>query len=364
MKKELVLLALAACGGEASIADVDAGGDGSAPPPNAMPAPELGSGDHSPASVELVVELEGSDLHRPTGLAFDPLSGRLWIVNHEDNSWTVLDDVEHDASAPRRFFEMQGHFLDHPSSISFHGSEAALATCQESINHGDHFMGPTAWTSDISRFDGDFASHYDMLHESGNCVGIAWSEGHVWWAFNGARGSLDRNDFHGWHPDAPDGLGGEDHKDGEIFRYADGELARVAGVPSGMAHDGATQTLYVADTGHGRIVRIDTRPRSGTEIASLNEEVPLYRVDGVQLEEVVAPGTLDQPSGMILYKGLLYVADHGTGVITAFSSKGEKLNWLDTGLGAGHLAGLAISPAGKLHFLDLAANRLYRVDPK
>jgi len=368
----LVLVAtLAACGGgvdQGGPGDGGSGADAAHIPgsPDAapgVPGPELGTGDHTPGSVDLVVELAGNDLDRPMDLDFDPQSGRLWIVNQGNNGWTIIDNVESAARTIKHFADDSGHFLDQPASISFHGSEKALATCQESTNHGDQFMGPTAWTSDMALFTGDHNSHYDMLHESGNCVGIAWTEEHVWWVFNGRRGALDRNNFHGWHPDVPGGLGGEDHSDGEIFRYADGALARVAGVPGGMKNDAAAHLLYVADTGHGRVVRIDSKARTGTSIPSLNDEVPLYRVDGVQLEEVIAPGVLAQPSGLDLHKDLIYVADHASGVIAAFTLAGVKVNWLDTGLGGGHVTSLAISPSGHLHFLDTAGNKLYRIDP-
>jgi len=342
------------------------GSDGGGRPPDAAPgamAPEIGTGDHTPGSVDLVVELEGDQLNHPTDLAFDPQSGRLWIVNQGDGGWTLVDDVERSGRTARRFFDDSGHFLDRPTGLSFHGSEKVLATCQESTNGGDYFMGPTAWTSDVALFEGGTNSHYDMLHESANCMGIAWTEAHVWWAFNGRRGSLDRNDYHGWHPDAPGGLGGHDHSDGEIFRYADGQLARVPGVPSGMQHDAGSGQLYVADTGHGRVVRIDATPRRGEQIPSVNDEVPLYRVDGVDLEEVIAPGALGQPSGLALHKGLLYVVDHASGVIAAYTTSGERVNWLDTGLGAGHVTSLVISPSGHVHFLDSADGRLYRIDP-
>ena len=338
------------------------GGPDAAPPP--AEAPELGDGDHTPGSVDLVVVLEGDELRRPMDLEFDPQSGKLWIVNQDDNSWTVIASPESESRSVGRFFDDSVHFLDRPTSLSFHGSEQVVATCQESTNAGDYFMGPVAWTTDPAKFEGGTVSHYDMLHESSNCMGIAWIDGHVWWAFNGRRGSLDRNNYNGWHPDTPDGLGGHDHTDGEIFRYADGELKRVAGVPSGMEYDPSSRRLYVADTGNGRVVKIDANPREGTPIQSLNEEVPLYRVDGVELEQVIAPGTLGQPSGLDLYKNHLYVADHESGVLSAFTLAGQRVNWLDTGLGGGHVTSLTVSPSGRVYFLDTEANRLYRVDPR
>ncbi|MDT5094245.1 MAG: hypothetical protein QOH60_3608 [Mycobacterium sp.] len=343
------------------------------PPPPPPVAGELGRGNQTAGSVDLVVELEGDDLHRPTDLKFDPQSPRLWIVNQEGvqkhGSWTIIEDVEGVAPSVKRYVDDSPHFLHQPSSLSFHGDEKVVGTCQEShddIQGGSRWMGPTAWTTD-SRFSGGHMSHFDMLHESGYCMGIAWTADHVWWAFNGDRGSLDRNNFNGWHPDAPngDGLGGHNHHDGNIYRYADGELKRSPGVPSGMSHDAATHTLYVADTGNGRVVKIDTTPpQKGPRIQGIWDEVPLYRVDGVDLAEVIPPGQLKQPSGLEFYKGHLYVADYATGIIYAFTPEGEVVNQLDTGLGAGHVTSLTMSESGHLHFLDTTGNRLYRIDPK
>ena len=69
---------------------------------------------------------------------------------------------------------------------------------------------------------------------------------YVDWVFNGKLGALDRYDFH-----APHVVGGEDHADGELSRYVEGELERVPQVPSHLALDETAHDFYVADTAGG-----------------------------------------------------------------------------------------------------------------
>jgi hypothetical protein len=263
-----------------------------------------------------------------------------------------------------RFFDDSNHFLRKPSSLAF-GADAdrSLATCQESTNGGDGFMGPVAWTSVLGTFEGGTNSHYDMLHESNNCMGIAWHTARSYWVFNGLLGVIDRVDFHGWHPDAAGGLGGHDHTDGEYFRYKDAKVKRVAGVVSSMQVDQAEGLLYVADTGNGRIAKMATGGAIGARIGSTFDEVPMYLAAG-GLVDVVPSGTVTQPSGLAIVNGLIYTSDAATGKLYAFDKTGTKVNWLDTGLGAGHVGSIAIGPDGKLYFLDTPGNTLYRVDPK
>jgi hypothetical protein len=66
---------------------------------------------------------------------------------------------------------------------------------------------------------------------------------------------------------------------------------------------------------------------------------------------------------MALYEGLLYVTDRADGVIHAFTRTGELVNWLDTGVGADAITGVAVSASGAVYFLDVSAERLFRIDP-
>jgi len=72
---------------------------------------------------------------------------------------------------------------------------------------------------------------------------------------------------------------------------------------------------------------------------------------------------LERPSGLALWNGHLYVADNANGRISAFTLDGERANYLDTGLDAGALSGLAFGPDGKLYFVDMQTNRVLRIDP-
>src|SRR5688572_3476581 len=66
---------------DASVSAADAGAAGE--------APELGTGDHGPVSVDLVAITGTGDLVDPFDLAFDPANGNLWVVNQGDSSWTI-----------------------------------------------------------------------------------------------------------------------------------------------------------------------------------------------------------------------------------------------------------------------------------
>src|SRR5262245_51600777 len=57
-------------------------------------APEIGTGDHTAGSVEIVLMVDDSDLNQPTGLAFaSDNPANLWIVNMRDDSWTIVEQV-------------------------------------------------------------------------------------------------------------------------------------------------------------------------------------------------------------------------------------------------------------------------------
>ena len=64
-----------------------------------------------------------------------------------------------------------------------------------------------------------------------------------------------------------------------------------------------------------------------------------------------------------MYGGLLYVTDNASGWIHAFTLAGERVNYLDTGRGAGALAGIAFGPDGKLYLVDMLTDEIVRIDP-
>jgi DNA-binding beta-propeller fold protein YncE len=371
----IAVASLSACLGSGGLEE--SGGDSSWVPPIrgevAIPAPGLGTGDGSPESVNLVVVVDDVDANEPTGIGFPPAApSDLWIVNRRSGpvgtvpGWTIVNDVSTAGQSIDHFYDDSGpHFLARPSSITFSDEVTIAATCQDSNNEvmfGDGWMGPVAWTTDRELFSGGQYSHYDMAHEEEFCGGIAWDRDHVFWAFAGFDRAIDRIDYHSWHPDGIDGLGGEDHTDGEIWRYARGDVEKIDTVPSQMVVDHETGYVYVNDTGNGRIVRLDTTPEDCPPVADRWGEMQMYECDR-PLEVVVPPGELSQPSGLALHHDLLYVTDFAEGTIAAYFTDGRRANRLDTGLGTGHLTGIAVTEEGVVYFADMADDRVYRIDP-
>jgi DNA-binding beta-propeller fold protein YncE len=176
---------------------------------------------------------------------------------------------------------------------------------------------------------------------------------------NGHAGALDRYDFH-----APHAIGGEDHADGEVFRYALGELLRVPEVPSHVVYDAQRKLVYVADTGHARVLSIDPASATlGGAIDVYEDLVGSGEMVGATVVELVPPGTLQAPSGLALAGNVLYVTDNATSRIHAFDIDGKPLAALDTQLPTGTLAGIAVGPDSLLYFTDLLSGAVRRVAP-
>ena len=150
----------------------------------------------------------------------------------------------------------------------------------------------------------------------------------------------------------------------EIAQYVMGEVLRVPNVPSGLVYDNDAKLLYAADTGHKRIVKLDTSTATDTGPLPTMEPATPEQWDGATLTDLVPPGTLEAPSGMVLDDGLLYVGDNAQSRIYAFDLAGKLARSLDTGLPKGSIAGLAIGPDGKVFFVDMVGARIYRIDPK
>jgi hypothetical protein len=200
--------------------------------------------------------------------------------------------------------------------------------------------------------------HLDMLHDTPFCMGIAHEVDNVYWTFNGDVGAIDRYDFK-----MPHQPGGEDHSDGELLRYVEGALQRVPRVPSHLDYDETSGWLYIADTGHGRVVRLATASGSlGEELFSYDPIAVHNRMDGATLEEVVPAGMLARPSGLTLHRGIVFVGDNASGTIYAFTTDGRLARSLDTGLAAGELGGVAIGPEGQAFFANLVTSEVTRID--
>ncbi len=359
-----------ASGGTSGSGGVTGGTSGLGGEAGALPkgVPVLGNGAHELAAVRSTVIATSADgLAGPRDLEFSNYEAeQLWIVNHDTPSVTIIFG----AGAPGQGASTRSsmgseHFLSKVSAIAF-GTAGTLATAQEEDQitqptTPDTFMGPTLWTADSGIFDGGHDTHLDMLHNSPDAVGIAWDHDNVYWVFDGFHRSLTRFDFHADH-----GLGGEDHSDGEVARYVEGEVGYMPGVGSHVDLDHATGLLYVADTANQRIAVLDTSTGSkGAAIAPNYDDDVQYRMDGAKLWTLVDGKVADlvQPSGLALHDGLLFVGDNATGRIHAFAIDGRAIDFLQTDLAPGALGGIAFDPNGRLYFTDTSSARVLRIEP-
>ena len=352
----------AACSEPSGIA-FDGGGD--APSPSGLPV--LGAGTHDPANIEVSVILSAEDrLAGPRDLAFRPgADHELWVANGADSSMVVVSNAgSPEQVAVRQRTAGADHFMPQPSALAFGTSTFAtvheISVATQADTPAD-FMGPTLWPADPELFRAGHSSHLDMLHNSPDSVGVEWEEGNAFWVFDGAHASLTRYDFRADH-----GPGAEDHSDGVIARYAEGEVSYVPNVGSHLVLDHVTGLLYVADTGNQRIAVLDihTGTRGGT-LRPNYDGASMSMMNGASLTTLVdaAAFGIAQPSGIALANDILYVTDHASASIHAFSLQGERLDWIDLSSVAepDALSGIAVDVEGRLYVADTLGERVIRL---
>lgn len=329
----------------------------------------LGVGSHVTDDLLIEVVADSSDgLATPRDLAFNSdVPDQLWVLNFASESVTVVHDATTNSPSSSNYHQASsGHFLSHPSAFAF-GAPGEMASIHETHEHTigtaddtpDEFMGPALHSTDLSLFKAGGSCHLDMLHDSPLGMGIAWDHTRVYWVFDGYHRSITRYDFGGDH-----GLGGEDHADGIIKRYAEGDVKRVEGVPSHMVLDPDTGLLYIADTGHERIAVLDTATGTiGAEIFPGFDQATRNKMNGTKLTTLIDQKTVpfERPSGIELYDGLLWVTDNATSRIYAITLEGDVIDWLDTGLPAGSLMGIAFDAQGRLYIVDALGDRVLRI---
>ena len=385
---------LASCGGEPSTTDTGDASTGDATTGDATTAPTgepvstgepVTTGDTTTATsggeAHVVPQFGGTftvigtaadGLNVVRDLEFHPdQPGQLWTYNMLSHGVVLFFEPGTEQQTSEVRIDAYGqHFMAYVSSAAF-GVDGKFATCQESRNEWnvgpqdpDDFMGPALWSADLDVFAKVHqevppnpleGSHLDMLHQSPLCMGIAHDDANVYWAFDGSSGDLVRYDFQTDH-----GPGGGDHSDGVITRYYDAKVTRLANIPGHMEVDHATGMLYVADTGGGRIMRLDTA--SGTNTGKLPNDwdgADYTGVEGADFQVLVEG--LVEPSGLALHDGHIFVSEHGTGDIIAFDLEGAEVDRMSTP--AARIMGITIGPAGDLWYADAQRNEVVRVDP-
>lgn len=379
-------LALASCGGdpgaETGATSSSTGEPGTTtgtvdPTVGTTDAPTSGTTGEAPVVPEfgatfVVIGTAADGLHAVRDLEFNPAAPeQLWTFNMLSHGVVIYFDPGTPQQTSEERIDAYGqHFMAYVSSAAF-GDLDTFATCQESRNEWnvgpqdpDDFMGPALWPADLDIFakvgqefppNGQEGSHLDMLHQSPLCMGIAHEAGNAFWAFDGMNGNIVRYDFQSDH-----GPGGSDHTDGVITRYKDVTVTRLGNIPGHMELDHATGMLYIADTGAGRLLRLDTA--SGTNTGKLIGDWDGAEYTGVEGADVkVLAEGLDEPSGLALHGGRLLVSEHGTGDIVAFDLEGTEIDRMATP--AKRIMGITIGPEGDLWYADAGANEIVRVAP-
>jgi sugar lactone lactonase YvrE len=221
-------------------------------------------------------------------------------------------------------------------------------------------MGPVLWSTDLNIFGVEnpigLGSHLDMSHESPLCVGIAWERDNAYWVFDGKHRAIVRHDFRADH-----GVGMDVHDDGVVRQLHEPAVERVEEAPGHLVYDHATDVLYVADTGNGRLLWVDAT--SGTEGDTLRaNDLGVERVTWNDVEWGELVTDLDEPGGLAFDGTHLYVGEWGDGVITQLDLDGTVVRTLDTGFGPERLYGMEFGPDGQLWVIDNETG-VYRIDP-
>ncbi len=332
---------------------------------------------------ELTV-IAGSDesIANPNDLAFHPHKDReleLWVINEDSHTTGGSSVTLFDAGTEDQDYEWirdgnAWHFMAMPPAMAFsdNGNWATGVGIQDANHDGGSFAGPSLWSSDFeiygvvgdppsAEFNG---SHLDMLHGSPYAMGIAYERvpdnewDNAFWVFDGYHGYMVRYDFH--EPHYP---GGYDHSNGRIHRYDEVEVERHESLPSHLIIDQETGWLYINDTGNNRVLRLDIHTGEVyRERGPLNEPLEEHFHLNEVVWEVFVDEGIDDPTGIALHDGRLFVSNHGTEEIIAFDSEsGKELGRIDVGPG---IRGITIGPDEKLWLAGYDNDEILRVDPR
>jgi hypothetical protein len=134
-----------------------------------------------------------------------------------------------------------------------------------------------------------------------------------------------------------------------------------------MVKDKSTGWLYIVDTGHKKLIRINTS--TGTVVDTLQTPGTAqetldgyYEVQGVVQEEIDTFPT--RPCGIALCKNRLIVGDYDTGEITVYDlTSGFPVIMGVIATSQSGMTGLEIGSDGKIWFVNYLMNTVNRIDP-
>lgn len=306
----------------------------------------------------------------PQDLDFHPTrSMELWVINKDEDQTggstvTISNAGGSNQVSEWRRDENAWHFMALPSAIAFshNGNFASTANILDANRMGGTFTGPTLWSSDMNIYakpSGANGSHFDMLHASPFCMGLAAEKENVFWVFDGYHGNLVRYDFVNDH-----GPGQDYHGDALVHRYSDVKLKKNGTLPSHMVLDAAKKWLYIIDGGNNRILRVDiTSGNKKRDLDLINEPLTEYwEMENTVVEELNIPGIVN-PAGIDIKDGRLFISDYETGDIVAFDVNQKKtIGRISTGKKG--IIGIKIDPQGRLWFVNALTDEVIRVQPK
>ena len=337
----------------------------------------------------VINKLHGTDtdgLNSPRDLDFHTDQNRnneLWVINENSATFdsnfggstvTYYNAGLEDQWVDYRKDSYSGHFMNRASAIAFsdNGGFANTLDIQDANgNQNGYFSGCTLWDSDTSIYarinqnGPELGSHWDMLHQSPNSVGIAAEADNIYWLFDGYHNTIAKYDFQEPHSDHEHG--GENHSDGIIYRYDEIVVERVSGLSSHMVMAQTSGVLYICDTGNQRILKMNTN--SGSIDYSLNsygENIQgYYSMNGAEYETIIDSG-LVSPTGIDLYDNYLLVSDYASGEIIVYDighpNIVQELKRLQTNM-ISDVMGIKVGPDGSIWYVCTNSNKLYQMLP-